>query len=342
VQSEREPWTWQKGGELSEENGQLEPPEIRCQSRSHLDIFRLAVCSASSIFSPLQCVHRRIYLDAITLIPLVAQPSMGSPMAESALGPNAAVPILSGAPVTPAFEPKQLVDRFEKSAGKQGFRTERYGMIGECPLIALTKRTRGPRPRIYLSSGIHGDEPAPPLALVEMLEAGVFDDRANWLLCPLLNPNGFIRGTRENAEGIDLNRDYKDIRSPEVRAHINWLRRQPNFSLAICLHEDWESTGFYLYELNPDNEWSFAEDMIIAAAHVCPIDSASIIDGRESHAPGIIRPIADPLLRENWPEAIYLRAHHTRLTYTLESPSALRLEQRIASLRAAIDVALAR
>jgi hypothetical protein len=47
------------------------------------------------------------------------------------------------------------------------------------------------------------------------------------------------------------------------------------------------------------------------------------------------------LLRETWPEAIYLRAHHTTLSYTLETPSAFPLAQRIAALRAAVEAALA-
>lgn len=238
------------------------------------------------------------------------------------------------------FDPTELVARFESSARSAGFRVERFGEIGGCPLVALTKRTPGPRRRLYLSAGIHGDEPAPPLALLELLEGGVFDDRTNWFLCPLLNPDGFIRSTRENSAGIDLNRDYKHLTSPEIRAHVAWLRRQPNFDFTICVHEDWESTGFYLYELNPESRPTLAEPMIAAVAPVCPIETAAIIDGRESAAPGIIRPIADPLLRELWPEAIYLRAHHTTLTYTLESPSALPLSTRVAALRAAIEMAI--
>lgn len=213
-------------------------------------------------------------------------------------------------------------------------------MIGDCPLVALTKRTPGPRPRIYLSSGIHGDEPAPPLALLEMLEAGAFDTRANWLICPMLNPIGFIRATRETEGGIDLNRDYRHLVSAEIRSHIRWLQRQPNFDVALCLHEDWEATGFYLYELDRENRRTLAELMIEAVSRVCPIETAAVIDGRESHAPGIIRPIADPFLRDLWPESIYLRAHHTTLTYTLESPSALPMPQRIAALRAAVEAAL--
>jgi hypothetical protein len=216
---------------------------------------------------------------------------------------------------------------------------ETIGTTAAGPQIAVTRRTPGPRPRIYLSAGIHGDEPAPPLTLLQLLEAGAFDDRANWFICPLLNPNGLARGARENADGIDLNRDYKDLHSGEVRAHVAWLKRQPRFSVCLSVHEDWESVGYYLYELNPDQRPTLAESLLEAVKPVCAIDHSPLIDGREAKA-GILRPIADPLLREKWPESIYLRANHTNLTYTLESPSAFPLAQRIAAHRAALETAI--
>jgi murein peptide amidase A len=176
--------------------------------------------------------------------------------------------------------------------------------------------------------------------LLELLETGAFDGRAVWFLCPLLNPLGFTRGTRENADGLDLNRDYKHLRSVEIQAHRRWLQRQPNFDLTFCVHEDWEAKGFYLYELNAHRRPSLAEPMIAAVERVCPIETAEVIDGRTTAARGIIRPVSDPLLRDQWPEAIYLSAHHTTLGYTIESPSALPLPQRIAAHRAAIETAL--
>jgi murein tripeptide amidase MpaA len=72
-----------------------------------------------------------------------------------------------------------------------------------------------------------------------LLERGFFDARAVWFLCPLLNPVGLAHGTRENAGGLDLNRDYLHPASTEVRAHTAWLQRQPRFDLALILHEDW-------------------------------------------------------------------------------------------------------
>jgi protein MpaA len=252
---------------------------------------------------------------------------------------NQRMSAVKAAPAT--LDPLDFQSRMRAAAGAAGFRVEMYGEIAGLPLFAVTKRTPGPRPRIYLSAGIHGDEPAPPLALLQLMERGSFDARANWFICPLLNPVGFQRRTRENAEGLDLNRDFKALRALEIQAHVRWLQRQPNFDLALCLHEDWESTGYYLYELNPTNRRSLARAILDAVVPACPIESARVIDGREVAEPGIIRPVADPELRELWPESIYLRAHHTRLGYTLESPSSLPLEKRIAAHVAAVQAAIA-
>jgi hypothetical protein len=240
----------------------------------------------------------------------------------------------------PVIEPRTLAERFSTAARAGGFHVGRFGSVRGYPLLALTKPApiEG-RPSVYLSAGIHGDEPAAPLALLRLLEAGTLDARASWYLCPLLNPTGLAAGTRDNAEGVDLNRDYRHSATIEVAAHIAWLRQQPAFVLSLCLHEDWEAKGFYLYELNPENRPSLAGPMIAAAAEICPIDPSDVIDGRPA-AGGIIRPPGDPAGRERWPEAIYLRAHHTTLSYTLESASSLPLEKRVAALSRAAEAGL--
>lgn len=238
------------------------------------------------------------------------------------------------------FEVARYLEDFQAAAATAGGRIEQFGAVEGFPLLAWTKRTAGPRPRIYLSAGLHGDEPAPPLALLSLLREGFFDHRANWFICPVLNPVGLQRGTRENGDARDLNRDYQDCHSIEVQAHVAWLQRQPFFELTLCLHEDWESQGFYLYELNPRQRPTLANIITETVAQLMPIESAEIIDGRPIAEPGIIRPVSDPTLRTNWPEAIYLRQAHTTLSYTLETPSALPLEPRIAAQKAAITAAI--
>ena len=239
------------------------------------------------------------------------------------------------------LDPTDFIPRFGRAATEAGFKVAPFGEIHGHPLLACTKRTPGPRPRVYFSAGIHGDEPASPWALLRLVEEGFFDDHCTWFICPLLNPTGFLQRTRENHAKADLNRDYKNPQTVETRAHVAWLQRQPNFDLIVCVHEDWEAKGFYLYELNPDNRPTLANAMIEAARTVCSIDPDAVIDGRPVNEPGIIRPVSDPLLRETWPEAIYLRHFHGTLDYTIETPSTLPLEQRItthcAVLKAALD-----
>lgn len=225
-------------------------------------------------------------------------------------------------------------------AQAQGFRVETLLSTVEGPVLALTKRTSGSKPRIYLSAGIHGDEPAPLQTLLTLLKTGFFDHRAHWFICPVLNPVGLQRGVREDADQRDLNRDYLDRRSVEVQAHTTWLNHQPLFDLSLCLHEDWESQGFYLYELNRRSRPGIAAQLIDAVKEIIPIETATIIDDRKIDEPGIIRPVNDPLLRDNWPEAIYLAQHHTTLSYTLETPSGFPLAQRIAAMQAVVNVAI--
>ena len=109
------------------------------------------------------------------------------------------------------------------------------------------------------------------------MESGIFPDFAEVWVCPCLNPTGFPMSRRENAKGLDLNRQYLHLEADETKAHVLWLEQQPGFDVALCLHEDWEAHGFYVYELNPDLRPSFAEEMIRRVSGVCPIDRSPMI-----------------------------------------------------------------
>lgn len=194
--------------------------------------------------------------------------------------------------------------------------------------------------RIYISAGMHGDEPAGPLAAQRLLRQNAWPAGLDIWLCPCLNPTGFALNRRENKEGLDLNRQYLAPEAAETLAHIAWLKRQPRFDFCLCLHEDWESQGFYLYELNPEGLPSLAEAIIHDVARNCPVDRSPTIEGRPAHN-GIIRPDLDPRTRPQWPEAFYLLTHKTRLSYTLEAPSDFPLRLRVAALVTAVNTALA-
>jgi hypothetical protein len=231
----------------------------------------------------------------------------------------------------------------EIAAQKNNWRSETFFEIGGFKMIALNRkaevRSRNSEFRIYISTGIHGDEPAGPLAALRLLQENNWLENAEIFLLPCLNPIGFTLNKRENADGIDLNRDYRDPKAAETRAHIAWLERQPKFDLYLCLHEDWESHGFYLYEQNPDSKISLAEKMIEAVQKVCPIDLSEIIEERPAQN-GIVRPNISPQERPLWPEALYLITQKSRQGYTLEAPSDFPLQTRVNALVAAVNAGL--
>lgn len=210
---------------------------------------------------------------------------------------------------------------------------------GDLSLCGYRRSTARPRGRVYISTGIHGDEPAGPLAVLDLVRANAWPEEIDLWLCPCLNPTGFQLNRRENALGIDLNRDYRHLSTEEVRAHVRWLQDQPPFDLSVILHEDWEANGFYVYELNPTGRPSLAERIIEAVSAVCPIETGSVVDGWPAEH-GIIRPDVPLNERPRWAESLYLISEKTALSYTLEAPSDYPLEVRVRALKVAVRAAL--
>ncbi len=226
---------------------------------------------------------------------------------------------------------QQIVDEAERT----GWTRESIPGPEGRSLLVLERGAESGDPRVYLSAGIHGDEPAGPCAILKLLREERLPSGVDYHLLPCLNPTGFDANRRGNHQGIDLNRDFLHMMSLEVQSHVRWLEAQPAFDLTFCLHEDWEAKGFYLYELNPDHRESHAVGIIRAVEAVCPIDLSPQIEGREARG-GIIRPHLDPALRPEWPEAFYLIQYKTRHSYTLEAPSDYPLPVRVEALVRAV------
>jgi hypothetical protein len=208
-----------------------------------------------------------------------------------------------------------------------GWQCDTFLKTPEFALRAYRRPCPGAIRNLYLSTGIHGDEPSGPLAVLQLLEENRWPAANLWLV-PCLNPTGFPLSTRENAHGIDLNRDYRHLTTTEISAHVAWLNQQPQFDLTLLLHEDWESNGFYVYELNPHKLPSLAESIVEAVRDLCPIETSELVDSWPCNA-GIIRPNLDPKDRPQWAEALYLSVHKSRLSYTLETPSDFDLRLRV-------------
>jgi hypothetical protein len=235
-----------------------------------------------------------------------------------------------------------LLKEIVAAARNTSWEIETFSAGSGLELLALNRKAAPSQPmgrRVYISAGIHGDEPAGPLAIHELLTRDAWPRNLSLWICPCLNPAGFRMNRRENALGADLNRQYRAPQAEEIVAHVQWLERQPQFDLCLCLHEDWEAHGFYVYELSPGGAPSCAESMVAAVSAVCPIDRSEIIEGRPAHG-GIIRPVADPRSRVQWPEAFYLIQQKTAVCYTLEAPSDYLIKPRVNALVAGVNSAI--
>ena len=237
-----------------------------------------------------------------------------------------------------AFDLQAFLDEFGARAAERGLLAQRLCDTPAGPVVAWERP--GDTPPAYLSAGMHGDEPAGPLAALDLLRHGAFD-HGPWRLCPALNPTGLAAGTRDTADGIDPNRDYIRRRSPEVRAHAAWLESISCPRLFLSLHEDWEYPGFYFYEINlGDDRPDRAEGILESVAPWLPRESSPIIDGHDVRAPGWIYHAADADFPDEWPEAIFLAKRGCPLSFTYETPSSTDLATRIAAHRAAVQAAI--
>ncbi len=230
----------------------------------------------------------------------------------------------------PGFMPE-----FALGAGKHGFRECVLANLAAGHLAVWERPENGPT--IYVSAGIHGDEPAGPLALLELLGAGFFGPGIHWLVAPTLNPDGLAAGTRGNPAGCDLNRDFLKRHSPEISALATWLASIPPPDLFLSLHEDCETSGFYFYEINQGADHPDRAAAILNAVRpwFSP-QSGPDIDGHLPRTDGWIyhEPEADE--PDGWPEAIFLAKLGCPLSFTFETPSQSPLPQRVAALQAAV------
>jgi hypothetical protein len=154
---------------------------------------------------------------------------------------------------------------------------------------------------------------------------------------PCTNPQGYVRETRENRDGVDLNWVYDRHDLPEIRA-IRGVVRSARYRFVVDLHEDWESPGYYVYELRRNGPY-IGDSVSRRVAPVCPINPAPVIEGDRAIA-GVIHPAPYTARRasrgQGVPVALYER--HTDHLLTLESPTPLPLQTRVDGHLAALAV----
>ena len=173
---------------------------------------------------------------------------------------------------------------------------EEAGRSAEGRALHVLRFGTGPT-RVMLWSQMHGDESTATQALLDLvhfMHAAPADPRLlRWserltvLMVPMLNPDGAERFQRQNAVGIDVNRDARSLSTPEGRT-LKALREryQPQF-------------GFNLHDQNPRTRVG-STDRLVAISLLAPPPDAerTPTDGfvRAQHVASTVRLAIEPLV----------------------------------------------
>lgn len=143
---------------------------------------------------------------------------------------------------------RELTARWKHLRSTHDARVREVACVGAARTLLCVDIGEPHLPAIALSAGVHGDEPAGPLALLDAVTHRELDTRFAYRIWPCTNPTGFDAGTRESVDGIDINRAFgRGGSSPESKAIVT-ANRDRKFVASVDLHEDDEASGFYLYE----------------------------------------------------------------------------------------------
>src|SRR6516165_2081212 len=215
-----------------------------------------------------------------------------------------------------------------------------YSIAEEFELVCFKSPALKSSGGIYLSAGIHGDEPASTEGLYQWAELhGPVLRELPLIIFPCLNPWGLVHNRRTDSQNCDLNRCYHLNDVPRIQAQKDLLRGYI-FRLAMCLHEDYDAQGVYLYEVRKKLT-PFGQELLSTAGYYIPRGLQLMVEVRRDELGGIAR----RLNRKKFPflaGAIYVSFNHSDRTMTAETPSeydlSKRIEAHIAMIQRAIEL----
>jgi len=226
------------------------------------------------------------------------------------------------------------------------------------PLYSIWARSHNSHSKnVFLSAGIHGDEPAGVYALLSFLENHFekYEDRLNFFAIPCLNPFGFENDTRENPDNVDLNRNF-DSEVPEQETKIakdvleDFAR---TYVFSLDLHEDpvdKPALGFelkdsvrefYMYEISPSKEHCIGHKVIGRLEQQgIPIAKQDKIYHDFNNNGLVWRPSPEDKWNDQSSELFAYLQRYTDYSFTIETPTCWTLEKRIDVQIKALEIIL--
>lgn len=223
------------------------------------------------------------------------------------------------------------------------WRVERVAKVWGYPFFRVRRQVSRNAPVILLTGGMHGEEPAGVEGVLRWLESGEAGRwRVNWFVLPCINPYGWERSQRTNAQRRDINRQFRNSSDCPEAELIKRLVRGKTFLFSMEFHEDVGASGYYLYELRREPPF-VGEKVLRAVRKIVPVNRDAVIDGNEATGAGLIRRDAGAYAfqkRRRWPMAFHLFLHCTGHVLGSETAVRVPLEQRAQAHNVALQTSL--
>jgi len=222
------------------------------------------------------------------------------------------------------------------------------GLVGSADeRYPLYQIQRGRGKKVLISAGVHGDEPAGVHAILRFLKEEIqkYEDRFAFTIFPCVNPYGFVKSTKRNAQDLNINRQFKTGSAAEEVNLIMAQLEKDGYEFTMDLHEtgpdsfmdpdepsEEHPSEFYLWETCEDKELRVGHEIVKNIEKMgLPVCKWPTIYDDINNGGVIWYP-------ENCGTAIYaagttfeayLHTHHTKQAFTIETPSGWKLKDRI-------------
>ncbi|CAN5900373.1 hypothetical protein BH20ACT6_BH20ACT6_01580 [soil metagenome] len=105
--------------------------------------------------------------------------------------------------------------------------------VKDRPIRAYRLGERSNKWTVVAIGAMHGNEQQTPRPLLHLRDHLPIEGMNLWVI-PVMNPDGYRRGTRKNARGVDLNRNFPAGALPQGHRSERHPRRQRRQSLATA------------------------------------------------------------------------------------------------------------
>lgn len=232
-----------------------------------------------------------------------------------------------------------VVNAINNRAQGDGFIVQTLSSYPTINPVAIRVVNSECNPYVFLSGGVHGDEPAGVEALLKFLEEAKQHTTFNFLIIPCVNPVGYERNIREGSDFKDMNRNfYEGTPCHDNQVIMKFLAHaEYNYLFAMDLHEtrandkpneeyphsERHPESFYMFEVCDTKEKEIGQYITAEVSKVTPVCRWARVWG-DTNINGVIA-YPDAAHAKLYGEAYtferYMHDNYTRHSFTTETYS---------------------